>query len=698
MSQSSSSRPSTSGPTVATATSFLRGSVAGSAAESAVHAKAIALASAVLESSAASGTGNPTLAMGAAHVVATLLHRAMRWDPATPRDPAADRLLFSDAALSTVVYAAAAELGVPVLTDGAWRPMTAADLAAAGTAESPLSPDADPATCALFTSASGGAGDAISRAVGEALAARTTGHARRHFALVTDAEVRMGKVTEALAHAIEERLTTVVPVFLVGSPAAGDRAAAIDGPEALARRLTALGFEVREVDGHRPAALADAFAAPAEPAPTASLRAQPPVAPVAVVARVTQGWGARSLQGGAWFGRIPTGDRLKSALEELRSARVTLVRSFAGELGRPEAPVAGGAPSATRAPLAAAAAGVPDFATTMREADMYAVYQSGRLSVRRAHALALRALGRAHEGVSLLQSEGRRHEIGEFFAADRALAARTHEFRGAIGHMLSTAGAMAAAGRAPCVVAPAASLARGTHELATLARTGAAVRVTATDAGLGAIASGVASTSLDDVALLRSLASRRDASGNPATYLLQPADAFAAYALALAAAEHDGFTVTRLPAGEQEFLYNGETVFNLGRFEVLFEGRDLLIVTAGALVHEVNRALDDLDRAGIEATIVDLYSIPFDEEALLDLANRNEGRILVVEDNAGGALAGAISEACTAAGDAFTIESMRVTGPVPPSRSMADGLAATRLSAADLVARATRMLGVERGR
>ena len=224
------------------------------------------------------------------------------------------------------------------------------------------------------------------------------------------------------------------------------------------------------------------------------------------------------------------------------------------------------------------------------------------------------------------------------------------------------------------------------------------MRVTATDAGLGAIASGAASTSLDDVAFLRSLASRRDAAGNPAAYLLQPADAFAAYALALAASEHDGFTVTRLPAGEQELLYNGETVFNLGKFEVLFEGRDLLIVTAGALIHEVNRALDDLDRAGIEATIVDLYSIPFDEEALLDLANRNEGRILVVEDNAGGALAGAISEACTAAGDAFTIESMRVTGPVPPSRSTADALVATRLSAADLVARATRMLGVERGR
>jgi transketolase len=697
MSQHPASRPPQTATSSAQATSFLRGSVADSAAESAVHAKAIALATAALEISAASGLGNPTVAMGAAHAVATLLHRSMRWDPANPRDAAADRLLHSDATLSPVVYAAIAELGVPVLTDGAWRPLVGADLAGYGTAESPLSPDPDPAGCALFTSMSGGAGDGLSRAVGEALAARAQGSGRRHFVLVTEAELRLGKVAEALAHLVEERLTTVVPVFLVAPSASSDRTSGVDGPDALVRRLSGMGFDAREVDGHRPSALLEAFAAPADPTPAASLRAQPPLAPVAVVVRCTQGWGARSLQGGAWFGRIPTGDRLKTALEELRGSRVSLVRSFAGELARPEAP-ASSSPAAPRVSMIDAAGGLADFAAAMRDADMYAVYQSGRLSTRRAHALALRGLGRAHEGVTLLQSDGRRNGIGDFLATDRALATRTHDFRGATGHMLTTAGAMAAAGRAPFVVAPSGSLLRGAAELAALARAGAAVRLVATDAGLGAIASGPASVSVDDVAFLRALSSRRDASGNPAAYLLQPADAFAAYALTLAAAEHDGFVTMRLPEGEQEFLYNGETVFNLGKFEVLFEGRDLLIVTAGALVHEVNRALDDLDRAGIEATIVDLYSIPFDEEALLDLANENGGRILVVEDSAGGALASAVSEACTAAGDAFTVESMRVSSPVAPSRTPAEAFAAARLSATDLVTRATRMIGVERGR
>ena len=178
-------------------------------------------------------------------------------------------------------------------------------------------------------------------------------------------------------------------------------------------------------------------------------------------------------------------------------------------------------------------------------------------------------------------------------------------------------------------------------------------------------------------------------------YLLQPSDAFAAYALTLAAAAHEGLTIMRLPAGEQEFLYNAETTFNLGKFEVLVEGRDLLIVTAGAMVHEVNRALDDLDKAGIDATIVDLYSLPFDEAALLDLANANGGRILVIEDNAGGALASAVSDACTAAGDPFIIESMCVRTPIVSARSFDEALRIAKLSASDIVARASRLVGID---
>jgi transketolase len=654
--------------------------------DSAAHAKAIELASAVLETCASAGVGNPTVAIGAAHVVSTLLYQSMRWDPAAPREPNADRLILSDAAHAPLLYAAYADLGVPAFIDGAWRPLATADLARLGRSDGPLPLSPLPGLLAPVNAVAGAAGSGLSLALGAALAARLAGDERRHFVLIGDGELREGVLFEALAHLAEERLAGVTPVFLLSPFASGDRAAAVDGAEALARRLAALGFHTVEIDGHAPARIRDAVDEAARRAGASQ--------PTAILARIVKGWGARSLQGGAWTGRIPTGDKLRIALEELRASRVGLTRSYGVAPSRPTPRAAGARQTSVARSSPESLAALPDFTRAMREADMTALHQTGRLAPRRAHALALRVLGRAMPELSLLESEARRTLAGEFFMADRALAARAHEFRGAEQHMVLAARGLAAAGRAPFVAACARNYLRTHEELLAAAQEGAALRLVATDAGLSAVASGPASTALSDLASLRPLTAMRDASGTPALHLLQPSDAYSAYALTLAAARHEGLSFLRVPAGDHEYLYTPETEFRLGRFEVLVEGRDLLIVTAGAMVHEVNRALDGLDDAGIDATIVDLYSIPFDEAALLDLAKRNGGRILVVEDNQGAPIAGAVSEACTASGNGFTLESMCVRAPTVVARTFAEALVEARLSAADIVARASRMVGI----
>src|SRR5690606_25929527 len=106
----------------------------------------------------------------------------------------------------------------------------------------------------------------------------------------------------------------------------------------------------------------------------------------------------------------------------------------------------------------------------------------------------------------------------------------------------------------------------------------------------------------------------KDHRGNPGCYLLQPADACAAYALTVAMADYEGACYMRTFRPDVEFIYDENTNFDLGGMEVLTEGRDLLIVTAGYMVHECNKALDGLDKLGIDATLVDLYSIPFNTD------------------------------------------------------------------------------------
>ena len=89
---------------------------------------------------------------------------------------------------------------------------------------------------------------------------------------------------------------------------------------------------------------------------------------------------------------------------------------------------------------------------------------------------------------------------------------------------------------------------------------------------------------------------------------------------------------------DTEFLYADDHVFNLGGFEVLSEGRDVLLVASGYMVHEANKALEELDRQGVAATLVDLYSLPFDGDALLDLAQANNGYVVTLEDNFGASI------------------------------------------------------------
>jgi transketolase len=159
-------------------------------------------------------------------------------------------------------------------------------------------------------------------------------------------------------------------------------------------------------------------------------------------------------------------------------------------------------------------------------------------------------------------------------------------------------------------------------------------------------------------------------------------------------AEHQGCCYLRTFRPEVEMIYDQNTEFELGGMEVLTEGRDLLIVSAGYMVHECNKALDELDRVGVDATLLDLYSLPFDENRLLDLANENNGNILVVEDNYGAGLGSAVADACTTSGDAFTVKQMFVKRIPKSARTPESILRMCGLHYTDITKTAASLLGV----
>jgi 2-oxoisovalerate dehydrogenase E1 component beta subunit len=95
----------------------------------------------------------------------------------------------------------------------------------------------------------------------------------------------------------------------------------------------------------------------------------------------------------------------------------------------------------------------------------------------------------------------------------------------------------------------------------------------------------------------------------------------------------------------KEELPKGDYVVEIGRAALRREGRDLTILTYGAMLYPSLEAAEALSRdPGIEAEVIDLRSLlPLDKDAILASA-RKTGKVLVVhEDTRTGGIAGEIA-------------------------------------------------------
>lgn len=112
------------------------------------------------------------------------------------------------------------------------------------------------------------------------------------------------------------------------------------------------------------------------------------------------------------------------------------------------------------------------------------------------------------------------------------------------------------------------------------------------------------------------------------------------------------------------------------------------------MVHEANKALEALDKAGVSATLVDLYSLPFDTDSLLDIANQNGGYIITIEDNYAGGIGASVADALTTSGDAFTLRQMCVRRIPKSAKTPDEVLKMCSISSDDIVKEALKVLQV----
>ena len=93
----------------------------------------------------------------------------------------------------------------------------------------------------------------------------------------------------------------------------------------------------------------------------------------------------------------------------------------------------------------------------------------------------------------------------------------------------------------------------------------------------------------------------------------------------------------------KEDLPEEEYTVPIGKARVFREGKDLSIITYGAMVYVANAAADELAREGVSVEIVDLRTLlPLDEAAILESVKKTSKAIVLHEDTLTGGIGGEI--------------------------------------------------------
>ena len=147
---------------------------------------------------------------------------------------------------------------------------------------------------------------------------------------------------------------------------------------------------------------------------------------------------------------------------------------------------------------------------------------------------------------------------------------------------------------------------------------------------------GASHQSLEDIAIMRSIARMT---------VVHPADAWEMREVIKFAVNYDGPMYVRVARDPVPRYVPENYTFQLGKSTLLREGSDITIFVYGELIADTLEAANMLDKKGLKARVVNMSSIkPIDEEAII-MAAKETGRIITVDNhNIFGGMGSAVME------------------------------------------------------
>ncbi len=165
---------------------------------------------------------------------------------------------------------------------------------------------------------------------------------------------------------------------------------------------------------------------------------------------------------------------------------------------------------------------------------------------------------------------------------------------------------------------------------------GNSITIIGTDPGVCAAFNGGTHMPFEDVALYRAI---------PGATVIDITDSAMLADLLPRLKDVAGVKYIRVNRKNNTKVYEDGSVFPIGKSVTLREGKDIAIFAAGIMVHEAMVAADILAKEGIDAAVIDMYSIkPLDEEAVTSYAKKCGAALATENHNKIGGLYSAVCD------------------------------------------------------
>jgi transketolase len=498
--------------------------------------------------------------------------------------------------------------------------------------------------------ATGSLGQGLPIAVGVALAGKRLDRLPyRVWVLCGDSEMAEGSMWEAIEHAAHaqlDNLTAIIDVNRLGQTGETMHGWDLDD---YARRFNAAGWHTIELDGHDAMAIDVALTEATETGGR----------PTALIAKTEKGHGVAAVANRNGRHGKPLDDAA-AAIRELGGERDLRVEV--------QKPAFDGDPHA--------------FPTDGRI--LPPRYEVGaKEATRKAYGEALAALGSTRADVVALDGEVSNSTYSEIFRD--AHPERYFEMYIAEQQLAAAAVGMQVRGWRPFASTFAAFWSRAYDFIRMAAISRANMSLVGSHAGVSIGEDGPSQMALEDIAMMRAV---------HGSTVLYPSDANQTASLVAQMPDREGILFLRTTREKTPVLYDAAEQFPIGGCRVVRQAEEdaITIVAAGITLHEALKAADTLAADGINARVIDLYSVKPIDATTLRRAARDTYGIITVEDHwPEGGLGDAVLDVFASGDERPRVLKLAVRA-MPGSASPAEQLADAGIDAEHIAAAVKRML------